>query len=150
MILMKEIEDLTPYLSELQEFKEKGLFLPEGTTGEKKPQPIFDHLGKRIDSSSKKKKKTKAETRRELYAKAFKLRVLVINKWLDERFAELLPKWAIKAIRRWPQYRHIILKLFLISVSIVHKDRPKPYGSDKVVIKCFFSKYDEVNFVWEK
>jgi len=148
--ILKEIDDLAPYLSELQEYKEKGLFLPEGTTDENKSQPIYDGQGNRIDSASKKKRQTKEEIRRELNAKAFKLRILVINKWLDDQFSGLLPKWAIKSIRRWPQYRHVILKLFFVKVSIAHKDRPVPFGSDKVEIRCLFAMYSEVNFVWQK
>jgi len=147
--IMKEIENLTPYLSELQEFKERGLFLPPNTPGNA-PRPIFDEQGRRIDSASKEKRKTKAEEKAELRAKAFKVRVLAINKWLDDRFDELYPHWAIKFIRKYPHRRGWIMAFFFTKVEIVHSSRPVPFGSDIVTIKCFWAKYNEVKFVWEK
>jgi len=148
--IMKEIEDLTPYLSELQEFKENGLFLPPGTKGAEQPQPIYNEQGMRIDKSSKVRRKTKAEAKTELDAKALKMRVMAINKWLDERFSELFPKWALGVIRNRPWTRSWILKLFFTKVEIVHTPRPVPYGADLVTIKCAWTKYSEVRFVWEK
>ncbi len=146
--IMREINDLTPYLPELQEFKEKGLYLPEGAS-QTKPLPLLDEHGKPV-KTGKVKKLTKAQTREALRNQAFKLRVLTINKWLDDAMIKLLPKWAVKLVRRLPQYRHIVLKFFIINVSIVHSNRPVPFGSDLVTIKCFFKTYDEVRFVWEK
>lgn len=143
--IMKEIENLTPYLTELQEFKENGLFLPE--SAKNKHTPIFDQHGKRLN---KEKRKSKNELRKEEAEKALKIRVLAINKWLDERFQVLFPKWITGLIRKHPRYRGLLLNLMFTKVEIRHKSRPVPYGSDLITIKCFWSKYDEVKFVWEK
>lgn len=150
--IMKEIEDLTPHLAELQEFKERGLYLsPETAAAQGKTfRPIFDEHGKRIDSKAKEKKKTNTEKRRELRDKAFKIRVLAINKHLDEQFGMMFPKWAIKIIRKYPQLRPLIMKIFFTKVEITHIKNPVPFGSDIVTITCFWSKYSETKFIWEK
>ena len=145
--IMKEIEDLTPYTAELQEFKQRGLFVPPGTAGAKRPRPIFDANGKRIDSA---KRKSAPPKEKELRDKFMKMRVLKINQWLDERFTELFPKWAMWLLRRYPRLRPFMLRVFFTKVEISRSNIPKPFGADLVRIICFWSKYAEVRFVWEK
>lgn len=146
--IMKEIEQLTPYLAELQEFKENGLYLPGNTTASNKITPIFDEQGKRIDT--KKKKQSNAQKRTELREKALKVRILAINKHLDDVMADLFPASAIWLIRKWPWMRPIVMKMLFTSVGIVRNPNPKPLGSDVVTVKCFWTTYSEVKFVWEK
>lgn len=146
--IMKEIEALTPYTAELQEFKEKGLFITPSDAGAKCEPIIYNRDGRRCDSKAK--RKTNAQERKELREKAVKLRILTINKWLDGQFGILFPTWAIRLIRRFPQLRPFVLKALFTKVEIVHKNNPRPFGSDLITITCFWSKYAEVNFVWEK
>lgn len=145
--ILKELEGLTPYITELQEFKRNGLFVsPEAAKAQ--DAPIINTNGKRIDSGAK--RKSNASKRRELNRKAALLRILQINKWLDTQLSELLPRWVINLIRRYPQTRPFLLRLFLTKIQITHNPRPVPFGSDRVTIICFWAVYSEVNFVWEK